>query len=400
MTTAQLKILLSPEVQAYIRAYSNRDLFDLILSAEKFEGLSNALIADQIKGHRKAAEKIPLWYETAGLVYPPGKGLEQCSSQAMASFKASLFDGGTMVDLTGGAGVDSFLLGKKFKEAHYVESDHALFQITKHNLETLGAKNFHFHNQKAEEFLNENPKTFDLIYIDPDRRPGGKGKKFLLQDTTPNVIALIVQLKKYGKKIAIKASPMLDIKEGLDLLGGAETVVVLGTPKECKELVFIIGPNQNSLNPLVRAITIPKQDQVISFQFYPEEEANKDYKITSPQNFIYDPYPAVLKSGGFKSLAHEFDMGKLHPNTHLYTSNNLVSEFPGRAFELLDIIPVNKKAIKEKIPDGKAHLIVRNYPRMAEELTKKLGLTPIGNRFLIAATLADGKKAGLLCQSY
>jgi hypothetical protein len=49
-----------------------------------------------------------------------------------------------------------------------------------------------------------------------------------------------------------------------------------------------------------------------------------------------------MKSGGFDEVAHFFNVKKLHPHSHLYTSNELIN-FCGRVFELQQFFPLTKK---------------------------------------------------------
>ena len=89
--------------------------------------------------------------------------------------------------------------------------------------------------------------------------------------------------------------------------------------------------------------------------------------------------------------------GELARNTHLYTGEQLVRDFPGRVFKVLHPIQLSAKETRRELPEGKAHVMVRNYPLTAAELQKRLKLAEGGNLFVIAATLGK-RPEGWLCE--
>ena len=111
--------LSSPEIQQFIREQENADEKALILKHKDIFGIPTPIIADQIAGRRKAKEKLPLYYRTEGIIYPPSINLEQCSSEQTAHFKSQIIRDlleahKDCADLTGGFGVDTFFLQPGF----------------------------------------------------------------------------------------------------------------------------------------------------------------------------------------------------------------------------------------------------------------------------------------------
>src|SRR3546814_18199472 len=80
-------------------------------------------IARQIKGKQKCRKKLPTWHQTPGIIYPSTLSLEQCSSELTGAYKAGLCTNasGSIADLTGGAGVDSYFFSKHFRVVTHVE---------------------------------------------------------------------------------------------------------------------------------------------------------------------------------------------------------------------------------------------------------------------------------------
>jgi hypothetical protein len=100
-----------------------------------------------------------------------------------------------------------------------------------------------------------------------------------------------------------------------------------------------------------------------------------------------------MKAGCFKTIATTYAVRKLSPNSHLYTSDSLVPDFPGRTFQVQAVTPFNKKAMKNFLQGiQKANLTVRNFPQSVNELRKRLKLSEGGDTYLFATTLLDNTK--------
>ena len=94
--------------------------------------------------------------------------------------------------------------------------------------------------------------------------------------------------------------------------------------------------------------------------------------------------------------AQRFGLSKLHPNTHLYTGDMLVADFPGRVFEVNRILGFSKKELKA-LGIKQANLAVRNFPEHVDTLKKRLKIGDGGDTYLFAATLGDETKVLIEC---
>ena len=114
---------------------------------------------------------------------------------------------------------------------------------------------------------------------------------------------------------------------------------------------------------------------------------------------MYEPNASILKAGAFKSVAKQFHIQKLHVNSHLYTSDNLIPDFPGRIFEVKDWFTPNKKNIKTFVYNTKkANISVRNFPMSVAEIRQKTGLKEGGEVYLFGTTMADDEKVWVIAQ--
>ena len=383
MSQTIIQSLLNPALQKFIKDHELDDEKSLVLKHKTIKGIQTSLVAEQISGRKKAKSKLPTFYKTFNIIYPPSINMEQCSSEATATFKFGLINKGEkFVDLTGGYGVDTFFLSKKFSEAYYIEPDLALLEIARYNHKLLGALNIHHQNISAEKFLSSLNTHCDLVFIDPSRRPDGNKKVFKLSDCIPDITALQGQIFERAEILLIKTSPLLDLQQGLKELKLVEKLVVISVENECKEVLFLCrkGPMNE---PSIAAVNLLKNGEVDSFSFLLSEERNAEIKFSDPLLFLYEPNASILKAGAFKIVANRFNLCKIHPSTHLYTTTSLVSNFPGKVFKIEGFVKPDPKSIKQYFPEGKANITTRNYPLSPGQLKKKTGLKDGGKKFLI-----------------
>ncbi len=349
---------------------------DLALQRSKYKHLTDdewRWFLQQVEGRERTAEKLPTFAAIEDWWYPVRLSCEQCSSELAARYKASLVSGETMVDLTGGYGVDTYFLSNSFSSIEYVEQNAELCRIAAHN---FADKPIAIHHTSAEEFI-ASAGEYDLIFIDPARRDSHGGKVFRLEDCTPNVVDLLPTLLTHGKRVMIKLSPMLDLTQAVKELSAFSTqwsVYVVAIKNEVKELLLLSGGSGR-----ITAIDLAKKEQV--FVFSKEEEQKAQSAIghlpLEIGNYLYEPNAAILKAGAYKLVAERFGLHKLDINTHLYASDTLVPDFPGRIWKI-----VEKQDLKQ------ANVLVRNYPLTPEQLKKKLHLRDGGTAYVIGCRVA------------
>ncbi|MBQ7462241.1 MAG: hypothetical protein IJS63_08315 [Bacteroidaceae bacterium] len=352
----------------------------------------------QISGMQAAQKKLPLWAKTDGIIYPARVSMEQCSSEQAALYKQQLVERllpGTkqkMVDLTGGFGIDFSFLARLFEEADYVEQDKDLCEIARHNLPLLGLKEVAIHNETCEEFLDE-MGDFSFIFIDPSRRDAAGRKMVALSDCSPNVEALQGKLLEHAPIVMVKLSPMIDIQDVLLRLPNVSEVHVVSVGGECKEMLLVICRDKKSLTYHCTNITAKTQT------FCTDRRDAEPVIAAHPERYLYEPNASILKAGVQNALCQHYDVGKLHPFSHLFTSAHFIEDFPGRSFMIEDYCGFAKKDLNRMLRGiDQCNLTVRNFPSSVAELRKRLKLREGGDCYLFATTLCDGSHALLRCR--
>lgn len=388
-----------PTPTAFTWAHRDDDPAALALQKPPVPGWSMPDIARQVEALRRIKTKIPAWYRE-GLTLPSGVPLEQCSSEATARFKAGLFSGARALDLTGGLGVDTYFLAQSFEAVDYVEQQEALCAAARHNFEVLGQGNVRVHHSTAAAFLERaEASAYDLIYLDPARRGDRQQRVFRLEDCSPDVLGLRQALFRLSDKVLLKTAPLLDLQLAMAQLQQVARIWVLAVGDECKEVLYGLDKNavfQESIP--IEAVQIKKDGSATTFAFDFEAERAAAAPLSLPLQYLYEPHAAILKAGAFKSFAVRYGLSKLHPHSHLYTSDRWQPEVPGRGFEVKAVCKYDKKSVAAWVPEGSANIATRNFPESAETVRKKLGLKEGGAWYLFATTEQSGKKVVLVCQ--
>jgi len=390
-------MILSQELKDFVKEHESDAIHELALHANQYPGIDISLAIQQITGRKIAREKIPSWYAVDSILYPQHISMEQCSSEQTARYKAALVEGNTMVDLTGGFGIDfSFMAERFMKKAVYVEQQKELSEIASYNFGILGLKNVIIENTDALEYLSEIPSV-DLIYIDPARRDTSGKKIFRIEDCSPNILEIedILEAKSY--RVMIKLSPMLDLTLALKSLKNIFDVHIVSVDNECKELLLIKDKAKKE-QCFIHCINIQKNKTTkFSIQRQQEDTAIADYAV-SVGKYLYEPNASLLKAGIYKYIAEFYKLKKLHPSSHLYTSDKLKADFQGRTFVVDTVCTLSKKDIKQYLTGiGQANITTRNFPLSVQEIRKKTKLKDGGDIYIFATTLSDDKKALIIC---
>ncbi|MDX1784354.1 MAG: class I SAM-dependent methyltransferase, partial [Aequorivita vladivostokensis] len=198
--------LLNKEIQEFIRDFEG-NISELAFAGSPFENVSIQELIQQIESRRRIEKKLPTWFNTANILFPPKLNLEQTSSEITAKYKASLVKGTTIADITGGFGVDSFFFAEKFETIHHFETNPNLAELAKHNFGVFGKENIHCH--AADGLQTALNSKYDVIYADPSRRHDSKGKVFFLNDCEPNIPENISEILNHCNQFLVKTSPML-----------------------------------------------------------------------------------------------------------------------------------------------------------------------------------------------
>jgi phospholipid N-methyltransferase len=384
--------ILKPEIQKFIIENTGLDTNKLALKKNPFSHIEFKILLNQIESRTKSKDKLPTWFNGDTIIYPSKISIEQTSSEATAKYKSEIVSGESLIDLTGGFGIDDYYFSKKIDTIVHCEINPELSEIVSHNFKQLNILNIDCIEGDSLKTLEQLNQKFSWIYIDPSRRNEAKGKVFMLKDCLPNVPDLQDTYFEYSDNILIKTAPILDISAGLQELKNVKQIHIVALDNEVKELLWIIEKNYNG-EISIKTVNFTKQNKEV-FEFNMNSESEVNYCV--PKKYLYEPNSAVMKSGGFNQIASFFSLDKLHINSHLYTSDELIN-FPGRTFQIEKTLNYSKKDMIENFSNQKMNVTVRNFPDTVENIRKKWKIKDGGNQYCFFTTDKNENKITLIC---
>lgn len=374
--------VLNSDVQTFIKDNLNADVHKIAMGKSPFPEISGQDLANQIASRKKSRQKLPTWFNTEGIYYPALLSVEQCSSEITAAYKATLTKGDQLIDLTGGFGVDSYYFSRNNSLVTHCEINQELSAIAQYNAEQLDQQHTNFICGNGLEYLKQTAQRFTTIYIDPARRSSA-GKVFMLKDCSPNVVESLEFLLRKTERLLIKTAPLLDLSAGLKELNQVTAIHIVSVKNECKELIWVLEPGFQGPAQIVCTTLNHSQKQ---FRFtMGDEQPGAATAVVLAGAYLYEPDVALLKSGAFNLIAERYGLQKLHAQTQLYVSDHIKPSFPGRIFQVEEVM--STAAIKKE-KNLVGSVIVRNYPDKAAVLVGKYHIKPDDDQFLIFTTNA------------
>lgn len=387
------KNILNTETQHFIKENISTDISSLLLKKIVFANIKQQELVEQIEAKKKCLKKLPTWFNTPNIYYPNKLNIEQTSSEETAKYKARLVNGNTLIDLTGGFGIDSYYFSKNITTITHCEINPQLSEIVTHNLKQLNCTNCTTIATDGLLYIKNSNEKYDWIYIDPSRRNEIKGKVFLLSDCLPNVPENLSLLFEKSENILLKVSPLLDITNGLRELSFVKEIHVVAVNNEVKELLYLLK-KEHITTPKIKTINIKKK-HIETFEFVPHQKNTVNYAL--PQVFLYEPNAAILKSGGFNEVAQQYNVSKLQQHSHLYTSIKKIIDFPGRVFHIEEVLPYNKKNLKKRFKNQQANVSTRNFPKTVANIRTELQIKDGGDKYFFFTTDVNFNKILLIC---
>lgn len=388
---------MNDKTRDFIEQNLNADIRQLALKGCRDKDVDLDAAIRQIAGRQTARRKLPSWAALDGILYPPHLNMEQCSSEQTARYKARICSSHpsskTLVDLTGGFGVDFAFMSEAFDEATYVERNSELFAISSANMKILAPKAKCL-NEDGLEVLHRLDHV-SMIFMDPARRDHHGARTYGISDCTPNVLEIKDELLQKADVVMLKLSPMLDWHKAISDLGEQyiKEVHIVSVQNECKELLIIM--QQQPAKPFT--VYCVNDDSV--FSYHPSSISSNHISHHSSLIYLYEPNASIMKAGCFAEIEQAFEVSQLAPNSHLFASDQAIADFPGRKFRVTAVTSMNKQELKQALKDiRQANIAVRNFPMSVADLRKRLKLSEGGNDYIFATTLTEGKKVLIICQ--
>ncbi len=408
-------------LKTFIAEHRNDDIRQLALQAKKYPDIDMQEALQQIAGWQTAQQKLPTWSRNSEIVYPPHIGMEQCSSEMTARYKADVAlrwfrrdctnrnnEGEKLLlaDMTGGFGVDFAFMAEtiqKQKDLYtdkcsmlFMEKQQHLCMIAKHNFDALGLKNINVENGDSTT-MTGNIDNVCIIFADPARRDSNGGRTYAISDCTPDISALQDTLLEKADTVMVKLSPMLDISKMEDELKCVREIHVVGTNGECKELLVVMSRHDTDTHMQLfcfddgETVSFWKDDLALSVSIADTLEEGM---------VLAEPSSCMMKTGAYGYMCKWLNAKAIAPNSHLFVgNNNCKPSRMFRSFTIKKITTMNKRELQQSLQGiTHANISVRNFPLSAPELRKRLKLKDGGETYIFGTTDSRNQHLLLICE--
>ena len=376
----------------FVVQHQNDDISDLVLHRDRYPDVDVALAAECIAARRKLRYKVPEWYADPELICPVALSAEQCSSTATARYKAAVAEEACRLPLNAIREEQRArpcpVKGPRSGHCSSASLQPALptSEAARANLPRLGCSNVEFSGLCiTPESLPPLLDSFrpDLVFADPARRSEGR-KVFLPEDCLPDVLALQDIVLGRGCTMLLKLSPMADISLMLRKFHCVKAVHVVEADGECKELLLLLEPGFSGSPELIVAIAdgCPARTGIFAFSDLAEASPPFVNAMPEPGQIIFEPGPALMKSGALNLLSARYGLRKLGPSAHylcfgkdLLADERVASALDGygKFFEIQEVALFSKQALRDftfRWPD--ADVTARALPLSSDELRLKI----------------------------
>lgn len=308
-------------------------------------------------------------------------GAQQATSEAVALHKAQRFAkaGDDVLDLCSGIGADATALARAGLRVVAVDRSTVHGLRARLNAGVYGVADC---VQTLVGEAQDQDVAGKLVHLDPDRRAGAS-RTMRVEDYEPGLEFMrhVIATARGG---AIKLSPASNF-------GGKFPdceVELVSLDGECKEATLWFGELRTPAS--ARASILPAGFTLAGNPW------DHRPRITPPGKFIYDPDPAIVRSGLLDCLVDKLKLGRLDDEEEYLTSTELIASPALAAFEVLADLPNNASQIRQYFrehPWGDVEIKHRHVPVEIEQLRKKLPLTGAGRITLFFARLQGRTRA-------
>jgi len=336
---------------------------------------------------REAIVKFPF----ADKLYLTRQSMEQASSFEVSSHRAQRFrQFANVADLGCSIGGDTFALAKNTPTIG-LDIDRLRLSMASANLNVLGLS--------SSTQLIQSDLTSPLpirsgsvgLFFDPARRSGDQ-RFFSVHQYLPPLSIIKDWLQDYPA-LGVKISPGVNLSELDEFSAEVEFISLNG---ELKEAVLWFGPLETVS---YRATILPGPFQLVTN--YPGRSPGGAYQITHPRSFLYEPDPAVIRSGLVTTLAAMIDASQMDPDIAYLTSDVLSPTPLARVWLIVDWFPFQLKRLRAYLHAHQiGHVTVkkRGSPLEPDQLIRQLRLKG-DEQCILVLTHLRGEPIVIICKA-
>lgn len=328
---------------------------------------------------REARPKFP----AASQMYFTRPALEQATSQAIAAYRAERYAGlEQIIDLGCSIGGDTLALCAQAPTLG-LDLDPLRLALAAANAAGLGLDSqaaFAQADLTAPLPLRLSPRGG--LFFDPARRAEGR-RAFSVHQYRPP-LAVIQGWLGQPSALGVKISPGVDLAELAEYPAEVEFISLHG---ELKEAVLWFGPLRRGaaryratlIDDRPQAGDDPTAGEPIRVHTLEGGEGDRDAaRVSTPQAYLYEPDPAVLRAGVVRRLGQQLDADQLDPDIAYLTSDRAIDTPFARRWRVESWQPFQLKRLRAALRAagvGRVTVKKRGSPIQPEQLIHDLRLS-------------------------
>ena len=318
-------------------------------------------------------------YARADELYFTRAGLEMATGERVARHRAVRFAGsGRVVDACSGIGGDAMALAAVTDRLVCVDTDRAHLRFCRENCRITSGREPETLARDVRE-IGGILGGADALFIDPARRKGGRRAHGLTAMEPP--IEVVLSLLSVPGRGAAKLSPALD---PAGIPGGCELEWV-SDADGLKEAVLWYGDLRRAgttVSLLHRGCTVSDGD-------LPPGDA----PVGAPGAYLFEPDPALIRSGLLARAAASCGMRLLDPHIAYCTADELSESPLFRGYRVIARERWSRRRFREILAAhgaGRVTVKKRGFPLTPEEVTAGLSLSGDREAVVVLTRIGDG----------
>ncbi len=203
-----------------------------------------------------------------------------------------------------------------------------------------------------------------LLHIDPDRRPGGGHRMLRIEDFSPGLEVLKTLMAEF-RGGAVKLSPASNFGGKFP---GAE-IELISLHGECKEATIWFGDLAG--NDSFRATALPSGESISA------DPMSARADLSGPQAFVFDPDPAIVRSGLLDVLAQRLNVARMDDAEEYLTGAAAIESPWVQCFRVLEVLPNNDREVRaacRRFDFGSVEIKCRHLSIEVDRVRRKLRL--------------------------
>jgi hypothetical protein len=191
---------------------------------------------------------------------------------------------------------------------------------------------------------------------------------------------------------------MVDLNYCKSEIENIKEIHVVSLKNEVKEVLLLIDFSKNN-STIIKAINIINEQNIQEFS-----ELNLFDSVSKESNvntYFYEPNASIIKANLSANYAQSLGLKMIALNTHFFIGNELIENFFGRSFKIVESFPFSKSMMKSYLKKNgisKANISKRNFPINEAAIEKQFDLKTGGDEYLFFTQNNQGEKLFFHCR--